>query len=218
MNQYSNVQVRAKAYPGIRQLQVLQGLGDQGVVASICASNVSNLSAADFGYRQAVAALVGRIRPILRGRCFPRSLPINPVTGNVPCHVLEVFDPTAADCRCDDFPARHLASSDLFVPELRAYGTCACEIEQTKGADLDACLTEVNPPASASGGWCYVDPAQASTAARSAECELVRSCPADDRRIIRFVSPPSEPRPGSRGFIMCDENSGTPPSSAEPCP
>src|SRR5436309_3385214 len=34
------LQVRGKAYPGVRELQVLQGLGPQGVVASICAKQL----------------------------------------------------------------------------------------------------------------------------------------------------------------------------------
>jgi hypothetical protein len=61
---YTTTQVRAKAYPGTRHLQVLQGLGDQGIVASICPSNTSDTTAADFGYRPAVAAIVERLRPI----------------------------------------------------------------------------------------------------------------------------------------------------------
>ena len=55
---YSNTQSRAKGYPGTRELQVLQGLGEQAIVASICPSNVANMAAADFGYRPAIAALI----------------------------------------------------------------------------------------------------------------------------------------------------------------
>src|SRR5262249_4537129 len=60
------VQVRAKASPGLRQLRVLQGLGDQGVVASICAPNIDDPSQADYAYRPAIAALVERMTPRLQ--------------------------------------------------------------------------------------------------------------------------------------------------------
>ncbi len=53
-------QYRAKAYPGRRQLAVLQGVGAQAVVASICPSNTSDAQAADYGYRPFVQAFVER--------------------------------------------------------------------------------------------------------------------------------------------------------------
>ena len=55
-------QVAAKAYPGLRHLAVLQKLGDQGVVASVCPAQLNQPSESDFGYRPAVAAIVERLR------------------------------------------------------------------------------------------------------------------------------------------------------------
>jgi hypothetical protein len=52
------IQFWAKAYPGLRQLRVLQGLGDRSVVSSICARQTNDVERPDFGYRPAVAALV----------------------------------------------------------------------------------------------------------------------------------------------------------------
>jgi hypothetical protein len=63
---YTTTQRRAKAYPGIRELQVLQGLNDQAIVASICPANVTDETREDFGYRPAVNALVTRMRYALR--------------------------------------------------------------------------------------------------------------------------------------------------------
>jgi hypothetical protein len=53
----------APAYPGIRELRVLQGVGAQGVTASVCPAQLTNLAdtAKDFGYRPAVKALIDRI-------------------------------------------------------------------------------------------------------------------------------------------------------------
>jgi len=64
---YSSMQTRAKGYPGLRQLQVLQGLGEQGIVGSICPANTLDKSRADFGYRPAISAIVNRLRNPLRG-------------------------------------------------------------------------------------------------------------------------------------------------------
>jgi hypothetical protein len=56
------VQYWGKAYPGGRHLEVLKGLGENAVVASICARNLEDDGASDFGYRPAVDALIERLR------------------------------------------------------------------------------------------------------------------------------------------------------------
>jgi hypothetical protein len=58
------LQVKAKAYPSIRQLAVLEGMGDRAVVASACAKQVDEPAAADYGYRPAVEAVLARVRAI----------------------------------------------------------------------------------------------------------------------------------------------------------
>jgi hypothetical protein len=63
---YATRQTRAKAYPGIRELQVLKGIGDQAIVASICPANTTDATRADFGYRPVIAAILNRLRPQLR--------------------------------------------------------------------------------------------------------------------------------------------------------
>ena len=63
---YEMVQSFAKAYPSLRLLQVLRGVGDNAVVASVCARNVGDESSPDYGYRPAVSALVESVRPALQ--------------------------------------------------------------------------------------------------------------------------------------------------------
>jgi hypothetical protein len=55
-------QVRAKAYPGSRELGVLKGLGSQAVVASICPSQQNDPTRADYAYRPAVSALIESVK------------------------------------------------------------------------------------------------------------------------------------------------------------
>jgi hypothetical protein len=216
--QYSTTQVRAKAYPGTRHLEVLQGMGDQGIVASICPANLNqaNKSAADYGYNHAVDALIDRRRTKLRGRCLPRPLEIAP-DGTVPCVVLEGFRPGANQaCNCEGdagHPGRVTASNDVITPEMQSRFSCICEIVQLSGAQLTSCQSEVSMDMS-SNGWCYVDPAQSTSTDISAECAIVKNCDATHKQIIRF-SPRAEPRPGSTTFYLCRENA-YPASSAAP--
>jgi hypothetical protein len=55
-------QTHGKAYPGVRELEMLRGLGDQAVVASICAKKVtadgSPATDPDYGYNPAMRALI----------------------------------------------------------------------------------------------------------------------------------------------------------------
>ncbi len=56
----NSLQVRGKAYPTIRELRVAQGLGDQGIVASICPKSLDE-SSPEFGYRPVVSQLLRRV-------------------------------------------------------------------------------------------------------------------------------------------------------------
>ena len=52
------LQVRAKAYPGIRHLELFQQLGDQAVVGSVCPANLSDIASPAYGYRPMVRSVV----------------------------------------------------------------------------------------------------------------------------------------------------------------
>jgi hypothetical protein len=52
-----------QAYPGLRHLQVLKGLGDNGITSSIC-PKVTTPNASDYGYRPAMKALAARIEAV----------------------------------------------------------------------------------------------------------------------------------------------------------
>ena len=55
------LQVAAKAYPSPRTMKVVKGLGDQGVLTSICPAQSDDDSRADYAYRPVVRALVERM-------------------------------------------------------------------------------------------------------------------------------------------------------------
>ncbi len=209
---YSTLQGRAKAYPGIRELQLLQGLGEQAIVASICPATL-NTAAPDYGYRPAIAALISRLRNALRGRCLPRTIELikDPLElkNTVPCVIVEAYNPAnGGPCVCDDKPGRVIAAPEIVTDEVKTQGSCYCELTQLQGGsgDLQNCQYQATIDPMTPAGWCYVDPSQGSVD----QCPIVANCPATARRIIRFVNPDSEPRPGATAFIMCQEKSFDP--------
>jgi hypothetical protein len=65
-------QESGKAYPGLRELAVLKGMGSNGIVASICPKNIIPQGGTDsdpyYGYNPAMTALVKRMKEGLGGR------------------------------------------------------------------------------------------------------------------------------------------------------
>lgn len=55
------LQVRAKSYPGIRELSVLKGMGAQGVTTSICPAQLDTPTNVDYAYRPVVRSLLERM-------------------------------------------------------------------------------------------------------------------------------------------------------------
>jgi hypothetical protein len=204
---YTTTQVRAKGYPGTRHLQVLQGMGDQGIVASICPSKVTgNKNDPDYGYNPAVNALVDRLRIQLRGRCLPRQLEMDSA-GAAPCIILEGWNVAGnVDCPCEG-DAAHLgritADPGVITADIRNDYRCICEIKQLEGAQLSSCQNNGTMDLAANG-WCYVDPAQSQAADITEPCKIVANCGRTEKRIIRF-SQSAEPRAGGKAFIMCQE-------------
>ncbi len=62
---FTNIQRFTKGLPGVRQLRVLQGLGEQAVTASICSTSVQDFSQPTFGYKPSFDALMRTLRPRL---------------------------------------------------------------------------------------------------------------------------------------------------------
>ena len=220
----ATTQVRAKAYPGRRELQLLRSVGDQGIVGSICPVQLSNPGTKDYGYTPAVGAIIERLKKELGGQCLPRSLTPNN-EGQVQCLIVEAR--TAGDtaacaklCDADNgrslldpaSPAVKAAKSD--PANAAAKWNCFCAINQTEGAigtsgqpiDLAACqdappnkepiLNEKNEQVD---GWCYID---ATTVPPTGNTDVVANCPESERRLIRFVGK-GNAAPGATLFITC---------------
>ncbi|MBW2457640.1 MAG: hypothetical protein JRI68_24260 [Deltaproteobacteria bacterium] len=202
------LQTGAKAYPGVRELQLLRDAGAQGIVGSICPRQLDAPAAADFGYRPAIGAIVERLKQALGPACLPRSLEPN-AEGQVACLVVEASLDEA--CACDGAARRPIATSHPAVqlakedPNYSAAGWgCFCEIVQTSGEALQACQNNADDHVTDSAGnpvdgWCYVD---ATTLPPTGNPALVDTCPATQERRVRFVGE-GEGAPGATLFITC---------------
>lgn len=206
------LQFYAKAYPGLRQLQVLRDF-ENSVVASVCPWNLQNANDADYGYRPAIAALGDRISDVLGGQCLPR--PLDPKEdGLVDCVIVEAT-PTAGQ-GCDATgqqtgsarPAREEANPKLIEVAKRRMEdqqVCAgaacndytfCAINPVQSEALTQC--QENPAeGKQGGGFCYVDADQGI-----GNPDLVARCPANKRRMLRFVGQ-DIPRSGATTLIAC---------------
>jgi hypothetical protein len=210
----------AKAYPGLRHLQVLRDFGENSVVASIC-PKVLDTGEADYGYNPAVKAIIDRLKDALKGKCLPRPLvpasvdaPVQGLEpGQVPCAVVEAVLPQNGTCTCDPGQAR-LDLTDR--PELRTAvlnklaqnqscgvkgGTpcesyCTCEIAQFSGADLMTCQNQKTP---GQPGYCYVNATPGEP--NVGNPDLVAECPADSKRLLNFGA--NTPQPGAIALVAC---------------
>ncbi|HKY39799.1 MAG TPA: hypothetical protein VJN18_27865, partial [Polyangiaceae bacterium] len=213
-------QYYAKAYPGLRHLQVLRDFGENSVVASIC-PKVLDTNNADYGYNPAVKAIIDRLKDALRGKCLPRPLVPSsnevPVPGlqpgQVPCAVVEAVLPqTGQPCGCDaeanrlpiERPELRTAVLDKLEQNLSCGvkgGTacedyCTCEIAQFSGTELMNCQMTKTP---SQPGYCYIN--AAPNEPNVGNQALVADCPADSKRLLNFGE--STPAPGAIALVAC---------------
>ncbi|WP_437707290.1 hypothetical protein WMF45_26515 [Sorangium sp. So ce448] len=204
----STTQIKAKAYPGLRELQLIRELGPQGIVGSVCPHQLLNSSAADYGYRPAIGAIIDRLKTVLGGQCLPRAL-TSEAGGEVACLILEARN-THGACNCADIPARADVPEELAAAKGKVLADpignaagwdCVCEIEQLAGAAGETCRHDANDALETGGepihGWCYVDPANGR-----GDPAIVADCPPTERRKIRFVGK-GEQQQGATLFIAC---------------
>lgn len=213
--QRTALQIKAKAYPGVRELNLLRDLSSQGIVGSVCPKQLDDITRADYGYRPAIGSIIDRLKLALGGQCLPRSLTPNS-EGQVSCLIIEARNSQGA-CDCGATPGRvpvsedHRKSQEAIAQDPLAAPSgwdCYCEVAQLTGDELAACQTDASDPVQAGGqdvnGWCYVDQV-AGIGDPAVWTEELSGCPATEKRLIRFVGA-GEAQPGATLFITC--NSG----------
>jgi hypothetical protein len=211
----------SKAYPGVRHLEVLEGYGANSIVASICARNVEDDTAADFGYRPAIAAIVDRLKEQLGDRCLPRPLLVDALDGTVACNLVETIPrPEGGTCPpCNPMTARAVPDpivdtvvrgqlvnqpGDPCGDDEDCSNACLCEVLQVQQVPTNPpdALTRCREDPEATGveGWCYVDADKGL-----GNPALVENCPATEQRLLRFVGGGLES--GTTTFVACQGSS-----------
>jgi hypothetical protein len=181
-----SLQIRAKAYPSVRELMVARALGDQGVVASICPMHATEQSPGDplFGYRPAVLSLanaMSRAGLALGPRCVS-GLPAPDASGRVACRML-VVQPGA--CGAGLSPAGAGAKAALQAAQQLADGEVACELPQLPVPAGETCARDAKP------GFCVVQSTPSAHPAGACETAVV-------------FSETGNPGKGSRTYIECE--------------
>jgi len=227
---YTTTQYAAKAYPGLRELKVLKDFGNNSIVASICARNLKDDKAQDYGYRPAVDAIVDRLKEALTGKCLPRRLTPDPVTKQIPCSIIEVRPtPTGGSPGCGA-AGREDPPQGVVEPvrsRLKEIGFCGvpnkpdCDDSQIyfckiKEADpltdpTSNCNKNESPNTT---GWCYVDPS--APGHENDDQSLVAKCPATKQRIIRFVDPMNATPAHDATVLIACFGASLPPEEATP--
>jgi hypothetical protein len=204
---YGSTQYYAKAYPGLRELQVLRRFSEvsaysrnNAIAASICPKdlNYANAASAGYGYNPAMRALVDRLKDNVGGTCLPQALQVDSDTGRVPCSLIEAITPDGAaegscDCTAKQRDPVDAATQQTMRAILERRGSCAgsgcdnfcfCRLQQLMPGTAagDACLNNVDATRTTNPpGFCYVDPPNHGNPA------LVSDCDANEKRTIRIV-------------------------------
>ncbi len=168
-------QLKAKAYPTIREFEVVRALGDQGIAASLCPIQLDNPDAADYGYRPAVAAIVDRLKNALTTQCLPQKL-VRDAEELVPCLVLAQLGEETDTCERYGLEKPKDEILKVFLEQQKAESgnvgeggldlsrLPVCVVPQRKVARGETCREESNKV------WCYVENDVASGRSPAGRC------------------------------------------------
>jgi hypothetical protein len=157
-------QLRAKAYPTVREFMAVRALGDQGVIASLCPITLKgDKQDPSYGYNPAVKAIVDRLKNALTTQCLPQKLTRDTSNNEVPCLVLAQLGEVTDSCDAQGLKKPDPAILEKFLEQQKAEsgdvkdgGTDlsklpVCQLPQLVVAAGQTCKDDP------SKGWCYVE-------------------------------------------------------------
>jgi hypothetical protein len=200
-------QMRAKAYPTIRQFSVVRLLGEQGIAASLCPLTDSNgklfpVESDFYGYRPAVAAIVDRLKNALATQCLPQALTADE-KGEVPCLILETLPDPGPQSRCKDAakglsePAPQVLAKFLESREIELGKQAADELKKYPVCQVQQIVTKAGETCARDekAGWCYIK--------NTANSKVAGNCP----QAIKF-SQAGNPPVGAKTDLTCIQQFG----------
>lgn len=160
----ANQQIRAKAYPTVREFMAVRALGEQGVIASLCPITLKgDKQDPTYGYNPAVKAIVDRLKNALTTQCLPQQLTRDTSTNEVPCLVLAQLGEVTDSCEAQGLKKPDPAILEKFLEQQKAEsgdvrdgGTDlsklpVCQLPQLVVAAGQTCKDDQGK------GWCYVE-------------------------------------------------------------
>ena len=200
------MQYFAKAYPGLRHLQVAKELGEAASVASVCPKTTTPpTTAPSYGYNPAAQHMYERLAGGLGERCLSTPLP-HASDGRAEC-VLWQFREGDCDCRAAGLQEvdaravesveRMLAFECTFQRRFDCEHACACQLPQFAGTQLEAC--QQSATASGIDGWCSIDPSQ-----NIGDPQFVTDCRVGHPRTLRLLGR-VEPLKDQELYLTCPE-------------
>lgn len=197
-----------KAYPGLRELQVLKGIGGHGIVASTCPKS-ADLQSDSYGYRPAMDALAGRVAKQIGRSCLNRDAQAD-ANGRTACSVITASSSASCSCPAGQGLAKvpaaavtpvleELASVGYCGPGMSCEALCLCELTQLDGADLTACQNDDQSPNVP--GFCYLNAVTGE--AHAGKASLAEDCVGAAPRRIRFTG--GAPAQSSIALLYCAE-------------
>ena len=180
-----NVQVKAKAYPTIREFEVVRALGDQGVAASLCPIQLDEPAKPDYGYRPAVASIIDRLKNALTQQCLPQKLRDAPADPNAPaanvdCLVLAQLSPdSTGSCEAQGLEEPGAEVLEVFVKQQReetgnvaAGGAGGLDLANLKVCKVtqEAVRRGESCKDNADKRWCYVENDKANSKSPAGRC------------------------------------------------
>ncbi len=156
-------QLKAKAYPTIREFQVVRAMGDNGIIASLCPITLAgDPSAPNYGYNPAVIAIVNRLKNALTTQCLPQKLQRDD-QNEVPCLVLATLaEPT--DTCTDGLTTPDPEILRVFREQQKAESGDTSSAGATDLSRLPVCVVPQSKVAAGQSckdntdiSWCYVE-------------------------------------------------------------
>ncbi len=207
-------QVRAKAYPTVRQLALVHSLNDQGIAASLCprTKGLKGVELEDaivngspnplYGYRPAVKSIVDRLKDALTEQCLPEQLTLDP-TLKAPCLILATLPTAGPESDCTKVKGLTIPSPEILTKfqqaEVESAGGDAgallkfpvCVLDEIPIKPGDTCKTTQDV------GWCYVQNSGSATPAGR--------CP----QAIIFTSGTDQQIKGANYSLQCIQQFGS---------
>lgn len=172
-----NKQVKAKAYPTVREFRVVRALGEQGIISSLCPIQLTDEKLPTYGYRPAVATIIDRLKNALTTQCLPQKLrEDSAAAAPVPCLVLAQLSEPTDSCEAHGLSAPKKEILDVFLAQKRAesgeLGEDGLDLAALPVCEVPQQTVErgVSCASSQEIAWCYVENDPAAGKAPAGRC------------------------------------------------